>query len=286
MKQNRTALFTFSSIAGALLLFFVFMTGFLNSPVFRRNHLRPPSQMALYPASGKSLKKTTLISLQQKGLEYLSQTSKLLPEFVGAKINCTNCHTNGGKTAFTAPWINVTKRYPKYRERTGKNVNLAGRINDCFERSLNGHALPENHPAMQAMMAYMESLEQSQEYQEFGIKKLVLKEEPNLTHGQEVYAAKCSQCHQPNGQGLIGEGGLVIYPPLWGKDAFNIAAGMARLHTAAGFAKHNMPLGQGESLSDQEAWDVAFYFSQQQRPDFASKYLDWPKGNKPKDARY
>jgi thiosulfate dehydrogenase len=61
---------------------------------------------------------------------------------------------------------------------------------------------------------------------------------------------------------------------------------MARLGTAAAFVKAAMPLGQGNTLTDQEAFDVAAYFTQQPRPDFARKHLDWPKGDKPTDARY
>lgn len=72
----------------------------------------------------------------------------------------------------------------------------------------------------------------------------------------------------------------------YGKDSFNIAAGMARLHTAAGFVKAKMPLGQVGSLTDDEAWDVGAYFSQQPRPDYPEKIKDWSKGGKPADARY
>lgn len=61
---------------------------------------------------------------------------------------------------------------------------------------------------------------------------------------------------------------------------------MARLNTAAAFTKANMPLGQGYTLTDQEAFDVALYFTRQPRPDFAEKSLDWPEGDKPEDARY
>ena len=61
---------------------------------------------------------------------------------------------------------------------------------------------------------------------------------------------------------------------------------MARLNTAAAFAKANMPLGQGGSLSDQDAFDVAAFFIRQPRPDFGRKSEDWPKGGKPEDARY
>jgi len=85
----------------------------------------------------------------------------------------------------------------------------------------------------------------------------------------------------------------MIYPPLWGNESFNIGAGMARTYTAAAFVKRNMPigfhdkfpLGQG-GLSDQEAVDVAEYFSHQPRPDFPDKVKDWPKDKKPADARY
>ena len=37
-----------------------------------------------------------------------------------------------------------------------KIENLFKRVNDCFERSLNGKALAENSPEMQAMIAYIE----------------------------------------------------------------------------------------------------------------------------------
>jgi thiosulfate dehydrogenase len=61
---------------------------------------------------------------------------------------------------------------------------------------------------------------------------------------------------------------------------------MARLSNAAAFVKVSMPLGQGNTLSDKEAVDVAAYFTRQPRPDFAAKARDWPKGDKPTDAPY
>lgn len=72
-----------------------------------------------------------------------------------------------------------------------------------------------------------------------------------------------------------------MYPPVWGKDSFNVGAGMARLYTAAAFVKHNMPLGQGGTLSAQDAVDVAADFTQKPRPDYAAWVKDWPKGGPP-----
>ena len=117
---------------------------------------------------------------------------------------------------------------------------------------------------------------------------------PDPVHGKKLYEAKCAECHGGNGEGLKNARNEFVFPPLWGNDSFNIGAGMARTYTAAAFIKNNMPvayglnapLGQGGALSDQDAVDVAEYFSHQPRPDFAAKVKDWPNGGKPKDARY
>jgi thiosulfate dehydrogenase len=83
----------------------------------------------------------------------------------------------------------------------------------------------------------------------------------------------------------MAAGGYTVFPALWGPRSFNIGAGMARLDTAAAFVKAKMPMG-GVALSDDEAYDVAAYFTRQPRPDFKAKSRDWPNGHKPRDARY
>ncbi|WP_162955837.1 c-type cytochrome, partial [Pseudomonas aeruginosa] len=116
---------------------------------------------------------------------------------------------------------------------------------------------------------------------------------PDPENGRKVYARQCAVCHGENGEGLRNSAGEMLFPPLWGDESFNIGAGMARTFTAAAFVKHNMPigfqerfpLGQG-GLSDQDAVDVAEYFSHQPRPDFPDKIKDWPKDKRPLDARY
>ena len=65
-------------------------------------------------------------------------------------------------------------------------------------------------------------------------------------------------------------------------------------YKAAAFIRNSMPMGvnthgawgEGDVLSDQDAVDVAEYFTHMPRPDFAGKEKDWPQGKKPKDARY
>jgi thiosulfate dehydrogenase len=225
-----------------------------------------------------------------RGKDYLEHTFERLPQFVGAKLNCTSCHLNAGTTRFAGPWVGVVARFPQYRSRSGKVDTLTDRVNDCFERSLNGKRLPEKSPEMTDIIRYMTWLSKGyttgQDVEGSGMPKLVLNRSPDLKKGRVVYEAKCASCHQSNGKGIYASTGQAVFPALWGNQSFNIGAGMARLQTAAGFVKKNMPLGQGNTLSDDDAWDVAAYFTQQSRPDFKKKVKDWPKGDKPKDARY
>lgn len=225
-----------------------------------------------------------------RGKTYLEKTYEQLPKYVGAKINCTSCHLDSGTRAFAGPWVGIVTRFPQYRSRSAKMDTLVDRVNDCFERSLNGKRLPEGSREMTDILSYMTWLSTGysigQSIEGSGMPKLALKREPDLAKGKIVYQVKCLSCHQSNGQGLYTEQGQAIFPALWGPKSFNIGAGMARLHTAAGFVKHNMPQGQEGSLTDDEAWDVAAYFSQQERPDFKKKKMDWSKGEKPEDARY
>jgi thiosulfate dehydrogenase len=227
----------------------------------------------------------------RRGKELLENTHSMLPKYVGAKINCTSCHLASGTTPNAGPWVGIVTKFPQYRARSGKMDTLPDRVNDCFERSLNGKRLPLDSREMTDIVTYMTWLSNGYEVgakiEGSGMPKLKLQRAPDMENGKIVYQAKCTSCHQANGNGSYDAvGKKIIFPPLWGPDSYNIGAGMARLHTAAGFVKHNMPLGQGGSLTDEEAWDVAAYFTQMKRPDFAAKRKDWPKGEKPEDARY
>lgn len=229
-----------------------------------------------------------------RGRTYLAQTQDRLPDFVGNGLTCRNCHLgNGvevGTEANAGPFIGVVAGFPQYRSRDGAVITLEQRINSCFERSLNGKPLPLDHPAMIDMLAYMTWLSQGVPMgtlpEGHGMPQRKLERAPDPGQGETVYQAKCLACHGVDGAGLANPAGGYLFPPLWGPQSFNIAAGMARQFTAAGFIKHNMPLGQGNSLSDDEAWDVAAYVIHQDRPDFPAKVSDWPKGDKPQDARY
>ena len=172
---------------------------------------------------------------------YLENTIETLPHFVKAKMNCTSCHLNSGTKQFAGPWVGITGRFPQYRSRSAKVDTLQDRVNDCFERSLNGTRLPENSSYMTDIIAYMTWLSKDysvgHDVEGSGMPKLKLERTPNIENGKTVYANKCASCHQANGQGFFATDGKTIYPALWGKDSLNVGAGMARLYTAAGFVK-------------------------------------------------
>lgn len=232
------------------------------------------------------------------GKRLLNETARLLPQNVGAGLNCNSCHLAQGKLDKGAPYINSYNTYPKVMPRSGTEVDLVQRINGCFQRSMNGKPLDPKSEEMDAMIAYMKWLGQGvpkeHRVKVSGAGKIDMSLVPDPENGKAIYAAQCAACHGNDGEGLKDQFGDYIFPPLWGEDSFNIGAGMARTYKAAAFVKYNMPvsvhlggpLGQGAILTDQEAVDVSEYFTHMPRPDFAGKVNDWPKGNKPKDARY
>ena len=224
------------------------------------------------------------------GRRIVTRTPENAPAYAGSALNCTSCHLDSGRTPWAAPWVGIWGMFPEYRSRNAKVNALPDRINDCFERSLNGRPLPPGSREMIGILAYMQWLSREvptgQSVAGRGFLRIKSTQPPDPARGARIYAQKCALCHGEAGQGINAPSGDMVYPPLWGPKSFNIGAGMARLNTAAAFAKANMPLGQGGSLSDQDAFDVAAFFIRQPRPDFGRKSEDWPKGGKPEDARY
>ena len=232
------------------------------------------------------------------GKRLLNETKRLLPDHVGAEMNCNSCHIAQGKIPLGDPYINSANFYPRVMPRAGKEIDLTKRVNGCFQRSMNGKPLKPESDEMLAILAYMEWLAQkTPKAQKVDINNAGKIDEsliPNPVHGEKIYHAQCATCHGDNGEGIKDSRGDIIFPPLWGDESFNIGAGMARTYKAAAFVKYNMPMGiqtkglwgHGNVLSDQDAVDVAEFFTHQPRPDFAKKDGDWPNTKRPKDARY
>ncbi|MCS6916645.1 MAG: c-type cytochrome [Chitinophagales bacterium] len=223
------------------------------------------------------------------GRELIAHTSR----YLGPKgsvmqmtngMNCQNCHLDAG----TRPWGNnygsVASTYPKFRPRSGSIENIYKRVNDCIQRSLNGKPLDTLGREMQAIKAYIEFLgsnvEKGKRAEGSGLKDLAfLDRAADPKRGKEVYVAKCQSCHQADGSGLLNADSTeYIYPPLWGPNSYNDAAGLYRITHFAKFVKNNMPLGatfKNPLLTDEEAYDVAAYVNSQPRPHLPVPH-DWP----------
>lgn len=113
------------------------------------------------------------------GQRLLDDTKRLLPNNVGADMNCNSCHIAHGKVPLGDPYINSFNAYPSYNPRAAKEVTLTERINGCFRRSMNGKPLPPQSAEMKAMLAYMQWL--------------------SKTVPKTIFAQKCASCHGEQG---------------------------------------------------------------------------------------
>jgi thiosulfate dehydrogenase len=199
-------------------------------------------------------------------------------------MNCQNCHLEAGTKAFGNNYGAVAANYPKYRERSGTIETIHKRVNDCFERSLNGQALDSASKEMQAIVAYIKwvgkSVAMGKKPNGSGLKDLAfIDRAANPGNGKQIYDLKCASCHSENGEGKMQADNITYrYPPLWGNNSFNTGAGLYRLSRFAAYIKYNMPLGasyENPHLNDEEAWDVAAFVNSQTRPQKKFK-SDWP----------
>ncbi|MBL7861349.1 MAG: c-type cytochrome [Cyclobacteriaceae bacterium] len=223
------------------------------------------------------------------GRDLIVQTSSYLGPNGSVKamsngMNCQNCHLDAGTKLFGNNYSAVAATYPKFRPRSGTEETIEKRVNDCFERSLNGLALAENSKEMKAIVAYInwvgKDVPKGKSPEGSGLVELPFLDRPaNVENGKVVYEKQCVVCHGKEGNGIaLADGTGWQFPPLWGEHSYNQGAGLYRLSRFAGYVKANMPLGatfDNPQLTDEEAWDVAAYVNALPRPE-KDLSQDWP----------
>ncbi|MDB5144401.1 MAG: c-type cytochrome [Mucilaginibacter sp.] len=206
-------------------------------------------------------------------------------------MNCQNCHLDAGTKSFGNNFSKTSTGYPRFKERSGTVETIVKKVEDCFERSLNGKTIDSNGREMKAFVAYLtwigKNVKKGTAPVGSGIEELpFLARAGDTVKGRMVYAAKCQVCHGKNGQGVLNPiGTAYVFPPLWGKHSYNIGASIYRTSKFAGYIKRNMPFksDKNNQLTDEQAWDVAAFVNSQPHP-FKNISADWPKlSTKPYD---
>jgi thiosulfate dehydrogenase len=225
------------------------------------------------------------------GRELIARTSHYLgPQGTVTQIsngmNCQNCHLEAGTKPFGNNYGAVASTYPKFRARSGGMESVEKRVNDCFERSLNGKALDSLSKEMRAIVAYIhwlgKDVSKGEKVHGAGLLEMDwLARAADPTKGRKLYVQQCLICHGRNGEGqkLSAATPGYIYPPLWGEHSFNTGAGLFRISNLGRYIFANMPNGatfENPVLTQEQAWDIAAYVVSMPRPDkkFAA---DWPK---------
>jgi thiosulfate dehydrogenase len=222
------------------------------------------------PPAESEIPKNEFGDMVRLGEKIFRDTQGNAKEFVGNSLQCSNCHLDAGRLADAAPLWAAYVAFPTYRAKNGHVNTFQERMQGCFLYSMNGKAPALNDKVLVALESYAYFLAKGaptgSQLPGRGYPKLPKPAKLDYGHGQQVYANKCALCHNADGQGQSTADRSVVFPPLWGARSFNWGAGMSSITNAAGFVKANMPLSQGNTLTDEEAWDVAAYLDSQERP--------------------
>ncbi len=202
------------------------------------------------------------------GHDIIEHTPQLMAKYIRSGMSCEACHIDAGRKPHAGSLLGIYAKFPQWNKRSHRFITLQDRLAECFLYSMNGRPPAYDSREMIALTAYIAFLSRGAEVgtgfadQAYEIAKPA--HTPSIAAGKDVYAQRCTACHAADGAGRAG-----AFPPLWGKRSFNGGAGMHRVNTMAAFVRYNMPYGSApNTLSVQEAWDVAAYVLSHPRPKF------------------
>jgi thiosulfate dehydrogenase len=229
------------------------------------------TRMAFQPPPESAMPAGDFGNVIRRGRDIFIDTPRAAPAYAGNSLRCVSCHLDAGRLADSSPIWAAFVSYPAYRSKTKSVATFQQRLQGCFEYSMNGRAPPLGAPELVALESYAYWLASGAPLDPNiagrGYPALAPPAQtPDFARGETVYAENCALCHGADGTGQRVQGGYAVFPALWGPDSFNWGAGMGRVRNAAAFVKANMPLGLPDSLTDQQAWDVALYMNSHERP--------------------
>ncbi len=241
----------------------------------------------------------------RRGYEYMHNTSRTLGPFGSVKYPdgtpyatattaCSSCHFTGGHVPFGTPVYQSPSKYTPdpvtglgpYFGPMGYYRDLEDSVIDCFRNCMNAERSPaKDDPVMRDLVAYIEWVAD-------GIKDPDMRENwrllppdagpglpvingvanmrANPRRGEELYDDHCAGCHDKDGPGLgeyRSDEGRPRTPALWGdRDGHSRAAAFYRNGVLGAYIQTHMPYGKPNTLSAQQALNIAAYINAPDKP--------------------
>jgi len=251
------------------------------------------------PLTDATLDDSKLANEIRSGFRIFTNTPREASRFAPSKMSCNNCHLNAGQRELSLPLVGVAGMFPEYNKRSGRLYSLGDRIVDCFLRSENatgteeGRLLTTSSKEVLALSAYITWLADGAQVGKnpawrgrntITSSSLIPIERLDSRRGEALFMERCTNCHGEDGQGVaIGDKKA---GPLWGPDSWNDGAGAARVYTLAGIIRYSMPYLNPDSLTDQEAQELAAFIDSKPRPSYPYKQQDYRTEKLPADSVY
>jgi cytochrome c len=235
--------------------------------------------------------------LVRQGYEYIHHTSSTLgpdgivrfPDgspYAVSSTACSNCHFSGGQVPFGMPFYQTMDKYASRPLFRAFNYRRDARdaVLDCFRNCMgNTQVPPKDDPVIDAIMAYIAWVRAGvtdptllgpnwqrlpgESWDYFTSDWMAMR--ADVTRGQAIYQRQCARCHSRDGAGQgeyrRGEHRPRV-PALWGPRSFTRGAAMYSVPQLAFVVRRHMPYGDPQSLTEQQALDVAGYINTQPRP--------------------
>ncbi len=204
----------------------------------------------------------------------------------GTHLACTNCHQSvgdkqdalgnrlKGSLNLGTSWV-MADMYDRF---TGLLLPYELRQMQCYINSSNGYKPNIADDLIRDVTAYSRFLSAALDlkignhYEEQGVDEIAasatLKQGDDYVRGEALYRDKCIQCHGAQAAGREVNGHLIA-PAIAGPNAWNAQSRNYFNYVSTilpGFICRNMPLGQENTLSNQECRDIAYYIGNLPRP--------------------
>jgi Cytochrome c len=204
----------------------------------------------------------------------------------GTHLACTHCHQSAGdkqdahgnrlkgSLSLGTSWV-MADMYDRF---TGLLLPYELRQMQCYINSSNGYKPNIADDLIRDVTAYSRFLSAALDlkignhYEEQGVDEIAasatLKQGDDYVRGEALYREKCIHCHGAQAAGREVNAQLIA-PAIAGPNAWNAQSRNYFNYVSTilpGFICRNMPLGQENTLSNQECRDIASYIGNLPRP--------------------